>query len=264
MKITLNLTEEIKLINEVKAYDDLTPFSEQLLIARNNQYKSYYAPFDYVNKNAKLVIVGITPGSNQAHQALTTMRTLLNAGVSIDNALEQAKSVASFSGPLRKNLVEMLNHIRLNEFLGVDDCNDLFLQKNSQVHFTSILRYPVLKGMVPLSSCKGILNNPLLSDMIEKYFINEVKALPNAIYLPLGNGVSEILHVLVGKNLINSDQILDGLTHPSGANNERISYFLGKKSANDCSVKTNTKRIDEAKNLLIENINSLLLNRRSA
>jgi len=261
MNTNIELPSVSNLLSAVCSYDELSPFNPNLAITKSGQYESYYAPFDYINKDAKLVIVGITPGSTQAHQALMACKYLLNEGVDIDKALKQSKSVASFSGPLRKNLVNMLNHIRINDLLDVNDCSELFHQNSEQVHFTSVLRYPVLKKGVPLSSSKGILNVKELNDMFESYFVQEVTLLPNAIYLPLGNGVSELLHFLVGRGLIKPEQVLDGLTHPSGANNERINYFLGRKSANDCSVKTNPKRIDEAKQLLLENINVLLANK---
>ncbi|MGK2233232.1 hypothetical protein [Colwellia polaris] len=264
MNINVVLKNKSNLIKTVRSYDELSPFNPNYLITQNGQYESFYAPFDYINKGAKLVIVGITPGSTQAHQALMTFKCLLQEGVDIDKALKQSKSVASFSGALRKNLVNMLNHVRINDLLNVNDCSELFNQNNEQVHFTSVLRYPVLKNGVPLSSGQGILNIKELNEMFENNFVQEVNILPDAIYLPLGNGVSELLHVLVGRGLIKPEQVLDGLTHPSGANNERINYFLGLKSANDCSVKTNPKRIDEAKQLLLENINVLLANKEIA
>ena len=37
------------------------------------------------------------------------------------------------------------------------------------------------------------------------------------------------------------------MPHPSGANAERIAYFLGRKSRDQLSVKTNADRIDDAR-----------------
>lgn len=39
---------------------------ESLLIETNQQLSTWYSPFDYINLQAKIVIVGITPGYQQA------------------------------------------------------------------------------------------------------------------------------------------------------------------------------------------------------
>jgi len=48
--------------------------------------------------------------------------------------------------------------------------------------------------------------------------------------------------------------ILAGMPHPSGANGERISYFLGRKDRDKLSSKTNPDKIDHAKEALLEKI----------
>lgn len=45
--------------------------------------------------------------------------------------------------------------------------------------------------------------------------------------------------------MVEEDNILIGFQHPSGANNERINYLIGKKAKKYCSVKTNTDMIDK-------------------
>ncbi|WP_303045736.1 hypothetical protein [Turicimonas muris] len=41
--------------------------------------------------------------------------------------------------------------------------------------------------------------------------------------------------------------MLPQIPHPSGANAERIAYFLGKKKKEDLSAKTNPDKIDTEK-----------------
>ena len=53
------------------------------------------------------------------------------------------------------------------------------------------------------------------------------------------------------------DRILDGLPHPSGANAERIAYFLGRKNKDALSVKTNAEKLDHAKSSMIRKIQAL-------
>ena len=47
------------------------------------------------------------------------------------------------------------------------------------------------------------------------------------------------------------------MTHPSGANAERIAYFLGKKSRSALSVKTNADKLDQAREAMIGKVSAL-------
>ncbi len=102
-----------------------------------------------------------------------------------------------------------------------------------------------------------MLRQPLLRDHLLKYFGEDVRALPDAVYVPLGDKVAEALHFLAGQGMQSSNQILDGLPHPSGANAERIAYFLGKKPKNALSAKTDPKKLDAARELMRQKVNAL-------
>jgi hypothetical protein len=93
-----------------------------LMIERSSRFSCHYAPFDYINQGAKVVLLGITPGAQQARNALTALRTALNAGASDEDALRRAKETASFSGPMRTSLIAMLDCIKLHRTLGLDSC----------------------------------------------------------------------------------------------------------------------------------------------
>ncbi|MCK1983044.1 MULTISPECIES: hypothetical protein [Peribacillus] len=63
----------------------------------------YYAPFEYVNERAKVVIVGITPG---LHQMKKSYSTVINAKGHIhfdEEILHEVKKNSSFEGTMRKN-----------------------------------------------------------------------------------------------------------------------------------------------------------------
>ncbi len=51
--------------------------------------------------------------------------------------------------------------------------------------------------------------------------------------------------------MIRRDRILHGLPHPSGANAERVAYFLGRKDRSTLSAKTNGAQIDAAREALL-------------
>src|SRR3954469_20644883 len=82
---------------------------DQILIERDGDLSVEYAPFDHIERNAELVIVGLTPGRAQASNAWAALLTQLRAGVPIETALARAKRTASFSGPMRVNLLAMLD-----------------------------------------------------------------------------------------------------------------------------------------------------------
>ena len=114
------------------------------VMARDGKIRVEYAPFDYVRPDARLVIVGITPGRQQARVAVRHLRDLLARNIPLERAMVSAKETASFSGPLRNNLIRLLDFTGLPEMMGMPDAAALF-RPGAPVHFTSALRYPVFR-----------------------------------------------------------------------------------------------------------------------
>ena len=54
--------------------------SRDLLLAAEGPLAVYYAPFDWVNTQARVVLVGITPGHTQALNALNEAKRQLLSG----------------------------------------------------------------------------------------------------------------------------------------------------------------------------------------
>src|SRR5690606_7791120 len=107
-----------------------------LLVSQSGPLATYYAPFEYVNTAARIVLVGITPGASQAQRALETLRSGLCVGLSDEQALRQAKEAASFSGPMRSALVDMLDSVGLHNVMGLRSCTELFGPASAVVHYT--------------------------------------------------------------------------------------------------------------------------------
>lgn len=123
--------------------ETLTDLAVDQIEMNNKRIEMVYAPFDHVNLNARIVIVGLTPGKQQAANALRAAQNALARGASDAEAGEEAKVFASFSGPMRANLVKMLDFIGVPTLLGIASTAELWDQHQSLVHFTSALRYPV-------------------------------------------------------------------------------------------------------------------------
>ncbi len=262
--MTLNTFKKyVPLLKDLKAsdYDNCSRLNDRLIMdeacVKGRTLKVAYAPFDYINTAAKIVIAGITPGHQQMRNAISSVQDFLRDGEPQELAAKSAKEYASFSGPMRSNLVSMLDHIGVQKHLGITSCAELWTTRKDLVHFTSVLRYPVFLNGKNYAGQPSILRTPLLKNFVEQYFEKEAALLKHAIFIPLGPKVAEVLHDLVERRVLDNRTILDGLPHPSGANAERIAYFLGKKPREKLSPKTEPKNIDSRKAALLGKINSL-------
>lgn len=215
---------------------------DRLLVAsadhRGKHFDVAYAPFDYVNKAARIVIVGLTPGRQQMRNALMEARRVLQAGGTSQNAMEAAKVFASFSGPMRSNLVAMLDHVGVQNLLGIASAASLWSGDSALVHFTSALRYPTFRDGRNYDGNPAILSTPLLAEQLDQWFVPEMKALPDAVFVPLGPEVGKAVRAAAATAGIDLDRVLAGLPHPSSANAERIAFFLDRKDRESLSVKT--------------------------
>ncbi|WP_298425189.1 hypothetical protein [Rhodoblastus sp.] len=202
-----------------------------------------YAPFDHVNLNADIVIVGLTPGRQQMRNALLEARRCLKSGFTDEAAKSAAKVFASFSGPMRTNLIAMLDSVGVNQALQLASTATLWGADADRVHFTSALRYPVFVENENYSGAPSILSTALLRKQLMQWFAAEMSALPNAVFVPLGPKVTEAVESAASHLGIGATRILAGLPHPSGANAERIAFFLGRKKREDVSAKVDTDRL---------------------
>lgn len=227
------------------------------VVTNGRSVQMVYAPFDHVNWSARVAIVGLTPGKQQAVNALKAAHDALGAGASFAQAAERAKGFASFSGPMRANLVNLLDHIGLADWLGLTTTAQLWHDHNHLAHFTSALRYPVFVNGENWSGAPDMLRTEPMRRWLETYLGTEVAGLRSAVFVPLGPKVTEALRHLASLGIIPEDRILNGLPHPSGANAERIAYFLGTKSAERLSSRTNAAAIDAARSSLFRKVGSL-------
>jgi hypothetical protein len=158
---------------------------------------------------------------------------------------------------MRNNLVAMLNLVGFDQVLGIESCARLFSADSGLIHFTSALRYPVFLNGKNYSGNPSMIRNKLLRQHIEKYLAEEIRALSaDCLYIPLGPKVAEVFEHLSKNGVLSHGRVLSGLPHPSGANNERISYFLGKKDRELLSSKTNPEQIDFARTEIMQKVSA--------
>lgn len=232
---------------------------EELKISTFGRYATYYAPFESINTEAKIVLCGITPGISQACLALSTAKQLMKEGRDREDVLKGAKATASFAGAMRKNLAAMMDYIGLQQYLGISSTKELFAQHSNLVHYTSALRNPIVRDGKNYSGGSAMVNEPYLWDQIDSVLAAELESLPpNTIVIPLGGSVESVFKQLGDKRNFDMSRVLLGLPHPSGANAERISYFCENKQREHLSKKTNPDKIETRRHSLIAQVSDLI------
>jgi hypothetical protein len=192
----------------------------------DGQLDVYYAPFDYVNETAKVVLLGITPGWTQMEIAYRNARQDLLDGLSTPEVCQRAKKRASFAGSMRKNLIAMLDGLGLSSLLGIPSSESLFSEHRVLLHTSSVIRYPVfVHGRNYTGHSPRILDTPALRWFIDNVLAEELRQVPQAVIIPLGRSVSAVLEYLAGKGSIEQGRCLLGFPHPSGANGHRVREF---------------------------------------
>lgn len=250
MKTIFDYAKTIALLDDHTLSGNQLP--EELLIQKESPLSIYYAPFDHVNPGARIVILGITPGRTQALLALRKARDMLQKGASPEEAGRVALQFASFGGAMRLNLVRMLECIGLQKRLGISDCAQLFDPECRIVQFGSALTYPVFVNGNDYNGNPSMLRTPVLQQHLLEYTGEMIRVMgPETLFLPLGPKPTEAIEFLGNKGGVDRAKILNGLPHPSGANAERIAIFLGTKSPELASKKTNSGTLLSARERLI-------------
>ena len=214
------MSKFLKQIRSLKKINKSTITSNNFLIKRENNIEIYYAPFDYINSKAKIMIVGITPGLQQMLQSFEAV----NEG----RSLKEVKDLSSFKGSMRTTLIKYLDALNINKKLRIKSCESLFNINSKYLHSTSLIKYPVFdKGKNYSGS--GLLKKKILLDFLEAHFVKELKKLDKTIIVPLGNTVSSTIDYLNNEFKLNLKCFLKGFPHPSGLNVRKDIQFKENK-----------------------------------
>ena len=210
----------LKQIISLKIINKTTVTNKNFLIKRDNNIKIYYAPFDYINSKAKIMIIGITPGLQQMVQSFEAV----NNG----RTLKEVKDLSSFKGSMRTTLIKYLDALKINKKLRIKSCESLFNINSRYLHSTSLIKYPVFdKGKNYSGS--NLLKKKILLDFLETHFVKELKKLDKTIIVPLGNTVSSTIDYLNDKFNLKLKYFLKGFPHPSGLNVRKDIQFKKNK-----------------------------------
>ena len=210
----------ISKIKRLKKIDKNSAVSKDFLVNKDGNIEIYYAPFDYINSKAKIVIVGITPGLQQMIQSFQVIKD--------GKSLKEVKDLSSFKGSMRTTLIKYMDELKINKILKIKSCESLFNLDSKYLHTTSLVKYPVFDKGRNYSGA-NILKKKILLDFIEKNFLEELKTLKKSIIVPLGNTVSSTIEYLNSKYNLKLECFLKGFPHPSGANARKNIQFKENK-----------------------------------
>lgn len=211
-------------------------FCPELVLAEDGPLTVRYCPFDYVNPQAKVVIVGITPGLHQMFLSCREAQRALAEGVEGDDVLRRACDVGSFAGSMRTNLVAMLDGLALPEMLGITSADQLFGERSDLLHSTSALLYPVFLRAKNYGGSPDPRSFPLLRAFVDQVLAAELAMVPDAVIVPLGRTVAALLRAEVDRGALVTERCLFDFPHPSGANGHRASQYETHRDAMSAQI----------------------------
>jgi hypothetical protein len=189
---------------------------DELRVGHEGRLSVFYAPFDSVNRDARVVLLGLTPGWRQMAIALEVYRGARQQGAADAEAQRAVKAAASFAG-MRSRISAWLDDLGVNEALNVRSAAELF-EDPTHLHTTSLVRYPVFVGE-SMANYRGASPSPevspLLRSIMSRLLLPELRDLADALVIPMGSAVTRALVALEVPSL---ERCLIGFPHPSGAN----------------------------------------------
>lgn len=198
--------------------------------------------FEYVNPEAEVVIVGITPGNSQ----------LKGDREGLDK--REIKRLNAFAGNMRPNLVKMLDYVGVNSLLGIETCRSLWEEDFDRVEMTSLLKeatYEIKKNGTKdmFRHAWKIAISEKLTKMLNDGFVKDCSLYGKArLFVACGPGVYDILCELKGKGVISAPIIC--IAHPSGGNMGHICCYLGTKEPQNASYERCQERAKKAKDTI--------------
>ncbi|MFC3885760.1 hypothetical protein ACFOU2_20695 [Bacillus songklensis] len=208
-------------------YEKADLLTSSFLLHRKGDVSIFYAAHnEVVNEQAKVFIVGITPGWKQMERSIYTARKCLVQGLSLEETAQAVKKECRFFGSMRHNIIVMLNELELPSYLGIDDCEELFHSKEHLLHTTSLIKHPVfVNGKNYTGHNPSLLKENLFNQYLGCFFEKELMVLEGVLIIPLGKAVETVLRGFVNQKAITEKQCLFAFPHPSGANGHRRKQF---------------------------------------
>lgn len=259
MSSCLNLLERFKpvLCSEYTERD--------FLLGNERGYNVFYVPLEFINPQARLALVGITPGRTQMFKAYSVARQAIRAGISNEEALFKAKQAAAFDG-MRSRINEMFDHFEIPRHLGIANAASLWDKDFMHFQPTSIIPNAAFKGEAYFNGpFDTVLKVPLLRQQFEQEFVPSIEKLgKQTVYVAMGPVVDKALLWCVSNGVIMERQFLGYFPHASGSSGSQFAYFLRRKRLEELNpndpVRNRARDLDAAHERIASNVRLLFQN----
>ena len=183
----------------------------------DKEYEFESTGFDYVNPEAEVVLVGITPGNSQQKGSREGMSP------------REIKQKYAFAGTLRTNMVRMLDYIGVNTMMGICSCTSLWKEDFDRVEMTSLLKDATYikgkNGRTMFKDTEMIAKSKELTGKFENGFVKDCQQYKKArLFVACGQGVYVELKKLKERGVIKVPVV--AIAHPSGNNSIRVLYYM--------------------------------------
>lgn len=207
---------------------------QEFLLGQEGDHSVFYIPFEDVNLQAQVVLVGITPGPKQMTAAYRVARRLLHSRVGDEEILKRTKQECAFDG-MRAKINEMLDHFGVAQCVGAPAAETLWEENYALFDATSVVPNAAFKGEAYFNGpFEAVLSNPLLRREFEDRFVPSLEATSGrAKYIGMGPVVDQGLSWCANAGVIGHEQILGYLPHASGASGSQFKYFMRRKRLED-------------------------------
>ncbi|CAN0620237.1 conserved protein of unknown function [Burkholderia multivorans] len=212
----------------------------QFSLGQSGTHELRYTPFEYINRDAKLVIVGITPGNTQLALSYGKAQELLRQGYPVDLIQREIKTVGAFGGPsMRPNLLKMLRHFRFEQLLGIPDVELLWGSDADLLQSTSVVPHAAFKaGKMFAGSFDEVLASPLLSECFRDCFVPSVQEMDSeTLFVGLGPCPEAALDWCVQHGALQRKQVLGAFCHPSSTGGSTTRYYLREVTKGELDAK---------------------------
>lgn len=196
----------------------------------------FYVPFEHLNRDARLVIVGITPGPNQIRLSYEAAQARLKAGLDDATVLARVKEHGAFGGQqMRPNLLRMLRWFGFADLLGIARPDDLWSGSAHLLHATSVVPHAAFRnGKMFAGSFDEVMRSPVFRESFLRDFAAGLPLIsPEARYVALGPTPLAALDWCAAQGLVRPDRILGAFAHPSSTGGSEVAVYLGEKRLDD-------------------------------
>jgi len=209
-----------------------------LTVDSDGRYSLEYVPFEHVNVDARLVIVGITPGTTQRDEACAEASRLLRRGLADDEILRRVKKLAAFGGPaMRPNLERMIDALGIMALVGGGRASELWGGRAHLLHATSAVPHAAfVRGKPFAGSFEEIRRVDVLRRSFERDFLPTLRHLRrDAYFIGLGPTPAAALSFAADEGLIDRGSVLGWLAHPSTSGGSQVAIYLGERKVEELS-----------------------------